>query len=423
VQPVTIRSNDGVITSVSEGSDDSGHRLPGLVIPGLANAHSHAFHRALRARTETGAATFWDWRKQMYAVAGRLDPDLYLALARGVYAEMALAGVTAVGEFHYLHHTPSGKPYDDANAMGEAVMEAAKRAGIRITLLDTCYLAGGFGQPLEGVQVRFGDGDVNAWAERADKIEQQPHARIGAAIHSVRAVPEESIEQVGSWARDRDAPLHFHLSEQVAENEACLAATSKTPTQLLCDHGALGEKSTAVHATHMTDEDVGLLGAAKTCACICPTTERSLADGIGRASDLEDAGCRVAVGSDSHAVIDMFEEARAMELDERLATGRRGGNDAASLLRAATRSGMAALGWQAGEIAAGNICDLVAIDLESPRIAGYRDEEATSWAVFAANASDVTHVVCAGRTIVEDRRHTVIEEPAADLADAIKEVM
>jgi len=192
----------------------------------------------------------------MYAAAASLDPDSYRALARAVFGEMALAGITGVGEFHYLHHGPGGTPYDDPNAMGHALIEAAAEAGIRITLLDTCYLASGFGTPPEGVQERFSDGDAAAWAERASALRGAPHARIGAAIHSVRAVPAGQLATVADWARERGVPLHAHLSEQRAENEACLAATGRTPAELLDEHGALGAHCCMVHATHLTDADI-----------------------------------------------------------------------------------------------------------------------------------------------------------------------
>jgi formiminoglutamate deiminase len=393
--------------------------LRGLVLPGLANAHSHAFHRALRGRTHRrgggepphggGTGTFWTWREDMYAVAERLDPDAYRALARAVFGEMALAGITCVGEFHYLHHGPGGTPYDDPNAMGAALIEAAAEAGIRITLLDTCYLASGFGTPPEGVQERFSDGDAEAWAERAGALRAAPHARIGAAIHSVRAVPGGQLATVAEWARERGAPLHAHLSEQRAENEACMAAHGRTPAELLDEHGALGAHCCMVHATHLTDADVARLGG--TAICMCATTERDLADGIGPARALADAGSPLCTGSDSHAVIDPFEEARAIELDERLRTERRGHFGAAELLAAATNH--ATIGWpEAGRIEPGAPADLVTLSLDSVRLAGAQPDTLLESAVFAATAADVRDVIAGGRQIVRDGRHTTIDVPA-----------
>lgn len=226
----------------------------------------------------------------MYSVADRLNPDTYRDLARAVYAEMALAGITTVGEFHYVHHAPGGTPYADPNAMGEALIEAAAEAGIRITLLDTCYLSAGFGEPPNTHQRRFSDGTADAWARRSSLLKERDHARIGAAIHSVRAVPADQLATVARWAGDRQAPLHVHLSEQTAENDACHRVHGRTPTRLLADHGVLGERTTGVHSTHLTDEDVALLGGSRTGTCMCPTTERDLADGIGPAAALQRAG-------------------------------------------------------------------------------------------------------------------------------------
>jgi formiminoglutamate deiminase len=409
-------------------------RLDGLTLPGLANAHSHAFQRALRGRTQKGTGSFWTWREQMYRAAERIDPDTYLALARATYAEMALAGVTSVGEFHYLHQGPDGTPYDDPNAMGHAVIQAAAEAGIRITLIDACYLHGGIGKPPEGAQVRFSDGTAEAWAERVTALAPGSaptgtgSARIGAAIHSIRAVDPDSARVVAEWAAggapdDGARPLHAHVSEQPAENEACVEAYGGTPAAVLADAGALEADFTAVHATHLTEADASLLGGAGACCCICPTTERDLADGIGAMRRLLDAGASLSLGSDSHAVIDMFEEARAVELDERLATGERGRHPAVELLRAATGSGHACLGWtDAGRIEAGARADLVTVGLDSVRLAGTDAGTALESAVFAAGAADVRHVLVDGRVVVEDGRHAVLDVPR-ELDDAIRAVM
>jgi formiminoglutamate deiminase len=391
--------------------------LRGLTVPGLANAHSHAFHRALRGRTHDGGGDFWSWREAMYAVADRLDPDSYLVLARATFAEMALAGITCVGEFHYLHHGPGGTAYGDPNAMGAAVAQAAREAGIRITVLDTCYLAGGFGQDLTAPQLRFSDGDIGGWLGRVSRFDPGPGAKLGAAVHSVRAVPARDIEMVAEWAA-RGAVLHAHVSEQPAENEACLAAHNRTPTALLHQAGALASNFTAVHGTHLTDSDIELYGLNRATVCFCPTTERDLADGVGPAAALRAAGAALSLGSDSHAVIDLFEEARGLELDERLITGRRGGHSAADLLSAATEAGHACLGWRdAGRIETGALADLVTIALNTPRTAGCPPTAAT--AVFAASAADVTHVLVSGRVVVADRVHQLIPDVPAALAAAI----
>jgi formiminoglutamate deiminase len=396
-------------------------RLRGLTLPGLANAHSHAFHRALRGRTHAGLGSFWTWRERMYAVAAALTPDSYLALARATFAEMALAGVTCVGEFHYLHHTPDGTPYADPNAMGAALVQAAAEAGIRITLLDTLYLTSSVdGAPLAGPQRRFGDGDPSCWADRIASIAAADHLRVGLAVHSVRAVPGPLLPEVAELAGAR--PLHAHLSEQRAENDACHARYGCSPTELLHGAGLLGPDTTAVHATHLSDVDRALLGDTDTAVCFCPTTERDLADGIGPARALVDGGSPLCLGSDSHAVIDLFEEARAVELDERLRTERRGHFSAAELLHAATAAGHAALGWpDAGSIAPGARADLVTVRLDSVRTAGADPAHAAAAAVFAVTAADVDHVLVDGRVVVAGGRHASLDV-AAELAASIAAV-
>ena len=395
-------------------------RLEGLTLPGFANAHSHAFHRALRGRAEGTRGTFWTWRETMYELAARLDPDSYRALARATFAEMALAGITAVGEFHYLHHGPDGTPYEDPNAVARALAEAAADARIRITLLDTCYLRGGDGTEPSGVQRRFADADADAWAERVAGLgELGPHARVGAAIHSVRAVDPAAAATVASWAATNRCPLHAHVSEQPAENEACLAEHGATPTAVLAQAGAVGPDFTAVHFTHVDDADRALLGRAGASCCLCPTTERDLADGIGRAEEISAAGARLALGSDSHAVIDHFEEMRATELDQRLATNVRGHHDAAELLRAATADGHAAIGWsEAGRVEPGALADLVTVGLDGVRLAGTESAHALEGAVFAASAADVRRVIVGGREVARDGAHAELDV-AAELRAAI----
>ncbi|MGW5469961.1 formimidoylglutamate deiminase [Streptomyces chartreusis] len=394
--------------------------LRGLTLPGLANAHSHAFHRALRGTVQVGSGTFWTWREVMYSVADRLTPETYHALARAVYAEMALAGITSVGEFHYVHHAPGGTPYADPNAMGEALIAAAADAGVRITLLDTAYLSSGFGQPPTAHQLRFSDGDAEAWAARSSLLKERDHARIGAAVHSVRAVPADQLETVARWAEERRAPLHVHLSEQTAENEACLEVHGCTPTQLLALHGVLGPRTTGVHNTHLTAEDISLIGGSGTGTCMCPTTERDLADGIGPAVALQNEGSPLSLGSDSHAVIDLLEEARAMELNERLRTRTRGHWTAAALLRAASADGHAALGWdEAGILEAGALADFTTIALDSVRTAGPLPRLGAETAVFAASAADVSHTVVAGRHVVRDGAHSLVPDVPKALADAV----
>jgi len=393
--------------------------LPGLTIPGFTNTHSHAFHRALRGRTQAGRGDFWTWRERMYAVAGSIDPNACLALARATFAEMTLAGVTAVGEFHYLHHAPEGQRYEDANEIGRAVIAAAHEAGIRITLLDTCYLSGGIGREVEGAQLRFSDGTAEAWEERVDALKPEPGARLGAAIHSVRAVDPGSAARVAAFAAARAWPLHAHVSEQPAENEESIAAYGMTPTALLAEAGALSGRFTAVHATHLADADFALLGDPGCGVCLCPTTERDLADGVGPARRLADAGARLSLGTDSHAVIDPLEEARAVELDQRLESGRRGNHSAADLLDAATAAGSASIGWpEAGSVAPDRLADLVTIDLDGVRLAGAATDQLIEAVVFAGAAADVRDVMVGGEFIVRNGRHRSLDV-ADELTKAI----
>jgi formiminoglutamate deiminase len=408
-------------------------RLPGLTLPGLANAHSHAFHRALRG-TPADGGTFWTWRERMYAVAERLDPERYFALALAVYAEMALAGVSCVGEFHYLHHDPAGRRYSDPNEFGRQLIRAAAAAGLRITLLDACYLAGGFAPggvpvPLSGVQLRYGDGTAAAWAERVSGFGYDqlgmvaPHARIGAAIHSVRAVGPDQVPEIMAWSQAHGAPVHAHLSEQPLENAECRAAFGRTPAELLYEAGALGPRSTLVHATHLTERDVGLLGGSMSTVCMCPLTEADLADGVGPAPALAAAGSPLALGSDGHSVIDLIEEARWLELSQRLVSRQRGHFGAGELATAATVHGHACLGWpQAGEIVPGAYADLVTLSLDSPRLAGGAGDPLA--ALFAAGtAADVRHVVTSGVDVVSDGRHLLVADVPGSLAAAVGAVL
>lgn len=419
-----VLGEDGRITAVEQAEARTGDEiLHGVTLPGFANTHSHAFHRALRGRTHDAGGTFWTWRERMYHVAARLDPENYLALARAAYAEMALAGVTAVGEFHYVHHQAGGVPYEDPNEMGRALQQAAAEAGVALTLLDTAYLRGGLDETghtaLSPEQARFGDADIDAWAQRAGGLRAEGAFRVGAALHSVRAVPLAQLREAAALVPavcdtgSAIAPLHVHVSEQPAENRAALARYGLTPVRLLAEAGLVGPDLTAVHATHLTEEDVRLLGDARSWVSLCPTTERDLADGIGPARALHDAGVRLSLGSDQHAVVDLVEEARAVEMHERLTTHERGRFTPQDLLALAT--GHESLGREgAGRIAPGARGDLVTIRLDSVRTAGADPAQV----LLAASAADVTMVVRDGETIVTDGRHR-LGDVGALLRDAI----
>ena len=422
---VLLGVKDGVFSSVTPGvavPPPGAATLPGVTVPGFANAHSHAFHRALRGRTHDRRGTFWSWRDTMYRAAAALDPDLYLALARAVFAEMLLAGYTTVGEFHYVHHGPGGRPYSDPNQMGLALAEAANQVGIRLTLLDTCYLSGGLGgAPVEGVQLRFCDGDAAGWAERVARLELSGEQMAGAAVHSVRAASPDAIGQVASLASAEGWPLHVHVAEQAAEVEECRAATGRTPVELLDSAGALNGGLTAVHATNADPGDVVLLGSARAHVCACPTTERDLGDGIGPFPQLRDVGARLCLGSDSLAIVDAFEETRALEMDARLATAQRVVFSPSELLRAATAEGMESLGWPSGGLAPGQPADFVTVRSATVRTAG-SDPALAASVLFAGSASDVDTVVVAGEPVVLSGVHTRVEEPSAELSAAIRRV-
>lgn len=408
---VLIEVEDGRIARIDSGvarPPGDAVRLDGLTLPGIANAHSHAFHRALRGRTQRGPGSFWTWREEMYRVAAGLDPHRYHDLAIGVFTEMVAAGFTAVGEFHYLHHGEGGAPYADPNAMGAALLAAASRVGIRMTLLDTLYLHGGIAEDgsfveLTPVQRRFADAGAGAWVDRVAKLSPGPLARVGAAVHSVRAAGPDDIRVIREWCDEMEAPLHAHVSEQPAENVQAMTAFGRSPTTVFAEAGVLGPRFTAVHATHLTDPDIGLLGGSGSGVCLCPTTERDLADGIGPSRELADAGARLSIGSDSQAIIDPFEETRAVELNTRLATRVRGNHSTIDLLEAAGAGGYRAIGWpEGGRLAEGALADFVTVGLDSMRLEGTEPLRALDAVLFAATAADVTTTVVDGVIVYAD---------------------
>lgn len=402
-------------TGVAAHADDA---VLGFVVPGFGNAHSHVFHRALRGRTHDEGGDFWRWRQRMYAAAAALDPQRYEELARAVFAEMLTSGYTAVGEFHYLHHRRDGSPWAgrdephavephamEPHAMEQALARAARATGIRLTLLDTCYLAGGIGQPLAPEQRGFSDGTAELWLERwhalrASLVQWGDTVSLGAALHSVRGVPRAAIATVLAGL-PADIPLHIHLSEQPQENEDCLRESGLTPTGLLAELGALSPRLSVVHATHLTDADITLLGDAGVTAVFCPMTEADLGDGIGPARRLADAGVRLALGSDQNAVVDPLLEVRGLEYGERLASGRRGRFSPLELAGIAADNGYRALGLDGG-LRVGACCDLVELDSVSVRTAGC----APNQLLFAASAADVRSVIVGGRVVARAGRLT-----------------
>lgn len=390
-----------------------------LVFPAAVNAHSHAFHRVLRGRTHTGTGNFWSWRDQMYAAAKALTPELYEQLATAVYAEMVVSGYTAVGEFHYLHHQADGSPYP-RHEMELALARAARNAGIRLVLLDTCYLDGGFDVetrsgriPANETQRRFSDGDAAGWLSRLASLrsavaeEFDPaEVQVAAAVHSVRAVPPEQLRIIATEL-DPSMPLHIHLSEQPKENADCLAATGLTPTGLLAESGLLSARLSAVHATHLSAEDIALLGSARATAVFCPTTEADLADGIGPAHELVAAGAQLALGSDQHAVVDPWLEMRSLEYGERLRSGVRGRFSPEQLLGFAHAGGLRSLGLP-------DYADSVELARDSLRTVGSHAEQMP----MTATAADVRSVRMNGRDIAVAGSHADLGDPAVLLARA-----
>lgn len=406
---------DGMVASITADSDAQADDLRlGTVLPGVGNAHSHAFHRVLRGRTHADGGDFWVWRRQMYEAAGRLDPENYRELARAVFAEMLVAGYTAVGEFHYAHHRLDGSRYA-AHDMEEALSAAADDVGIRLTLLDTAYLQGGIGQPLSTEQTRFGDGTAERYLERWFDLRGRI-PRLGAALHSVRALTPDEISRIAGGLPD-DVPLHIHLSEQPAENQACFDTYGLTPTELLAERGVLSSRLSAVHATHLTDRDIELLGDAEVSIVMCPTTEADLGDGIGPARELAAAGVRIALGSDQNAVIDPWLEVRGLEAGERLRSRQRGRFSPADLETARAGSGYAASGLPGG-LRIGACADLVEVDPDSVRTAG----AALDQLALVATATDVRRVVVGGRVVAEDGRLADGRDPAAMFTQALKEL-
>ncbi len=397
--------DEGRIASVLEGqSAQPGDDRFGFVAPGFANAHSHLFHRALRGRTHNHGGDFWRWREEMYGVADRLDPDNYRGLARAVFMEMLAVGYTSVGEFHYVHHHRDGTPYSTPDhAMELSIVEAAVDVGIRLTLLDTVYLTSNLGTAgpaveLGPLQRRFGDGTASRWLDRWRRLNDtianrgQSLVTLGAAIHSVRAVPERDIATIAAELPP-NVPLHIHLSEQPQENIDCYKATGLTPAGLLDRAGALSSRLTAVHATHLTEADIHLLASAGVGVVICPSTEADLGDGIGPARLLASAGATISIGSDQNAVIDPLLELRGLEAGERLSSGVRGRFSPSELWAIGTVNGSKALGNKAGNLEVGEYCDLVELDPVSIRTLGSEPRQM----VLAATAGDVTAVAVGGR--------------------------
>lgn len=433
----------GTLTSVETGIETPptiAEVVPGLTLPGGVNAHSHAFHRILRGRTHGDGGTFWTWREVMYSVAARLSPESYETVARAVFAEMLAGGYTSVGEFHYVHHTPDGTPYgasvaDDessaseeserprgdasvsldsgrAHAMERALARAAASAGLRIRLLDTCYLTGGIDTELSAEQARFGDGTIDGYMNRHAALSEAfatefpvesaggSYVHVGSAIHSIRAVPAANLPRFAELG----GPVHVHLSEQPAENDASQAAYGTTPTQVLARSGVVASNLSAVHATHLSEDDIATLGGAQSSIVMCPCTEADLADGIGPARELADAGATIAIGSDQHVVLDALRETQGLEAGERLRSGQRGRFSPAELITSLTEGGARSLELPVGELVVGKACDFIAIDTQSVRTFGSVGEQA----ILSATSADIAMTVSGAQVRVRDGAHTAL---------------
>ncbi len=460
-----VCGSGGRVTSVTRVEELPGEvervRLAGrALLPGMVNAHSHAFQRVIRGRTEYRGArssdSFWTWREMMYAAAARLAPEDVYDASRMAFVEMALAGVTSVGEFHYLHRSPEGAEYDDPNLLAKEVVRAAADVGIRIALLRVAYARAGHLKEPDARQRRFIEPDPETFLRHADALARDlgtgapevagasdkapAPAWLGVAPHSVRALPVGYVRALGAFAREKDLPLHMHVSEQPAEVEACLAEHGRTPVALLADHGVLGPNFTGVHAVHVTPEEVAQLAAAGACVCACPTTERNLGDGVVPADALFGAGVPVALGTDSHAQIDLLEDARELEYHLRLTTLRRnvlapgGGHNggdggraeggiengsaggagmsglAARLFDCATRAGARSIGAPDAAFEHGGAADFFTVDMNDPSIAGARAEDLLPAVVFSLTRAAVRETAVGGRLVTRDGRHPAQDE-------------
>lgn len=357
----------------------------------------------------------------MYELANRLTPERYEALAVAVFGEMLRSGITTVGEFHYVHHQPDGSRYEDINAMQRALLRAAARVGIRITLLDTLYLSGDVdGSSLAPEQARFSDGDSAAWADRVKSLAQEPgdRATVGVAAHSVRAVPGDDLEAVAALGDELDCPVHIHVSEQPGENDACLAAHGMTPVAWLEDRKVLNERTTLVHATHTSEADRDVIAGSGAGVCFCPTTEADLGDGIGPAAEYDSLGIPISLGSDSNAIVDVFEEARRVEHHDRLRLGRRGLHSPADLLHMGTSAGAGALGWNTGRLMPGAEADIIVIDSNHLDLAGIDPGHGLASVVMGATRAAVTHVLVGGQTLLSPAGSSLPSEHA--MAEAIR---
>lgn len=434
-----LAGDSGLLMEIPEQLEMTTTRIiymPGkALIPGLVNAHSHSFQRLLRGRSESRAESggdFWSWRGTMYYAARQLDGDDLYDVARMAFLEMVLGGTTTVGEFHYLHNGPDGRPCDDPNRMAKQVIAAARSVGLRIVLLRAAYLRSGFEVARDEGQARFFETGP-AFLEHASALmgayADTPEVGVGTAPHSVRAVPLRDLKMMAEWNQGMGLPFHMHVSEQVAENEACVREHGLTPVELLRRESILSPHFTAVHGIHVTNAEITALAQAEATVCACPTTERNLGDGIFPADEVMAAGIRVALGSDSQAQIDPLEDARQLEYHLRLQRQKRGILDriagkplAERLLECATVDGARSLAVAGGDLKPGGVADFFTVDLKDPSIAGHSTEDLLSMLVFSLSRTAVRDVVVAGKTVLRDGKHPLQDEIVARYKEVQRKV-
>ena len=421
-------NENGQFTEAPQRADTSSTRivdLPGkALLPGFVNVHSHSFQRLIRGKSESRIVSgndFWSWRGTMYHAASRLDPQDVYDVARMAFLEMALAGTTTVGEFHYLHNAPNGQPYDDPNLLSRQVIAAAQSVGIRIVLLRTAYLRSGYELPRDPGQIRFFE-STSAFLENMSALingysTASSEVRFGVAPHSIRAVPLSDLKEIARWSRGNELPLHMHVAEQVAENAACLREYGVTPIKLLSKEKLLGPDFTAVHAIHISSDEIAMLAEANATICSCPTTERNLGDGVLAADRVTTAGIRIALGSDSQAQIDPLEDARELDYHLRLEQQQRAILDqiatktlASRLFECATTHGARALALPGEHLKPDSFADFFTVDLNDVSIAGHSAEDLLPIIVFSLNRSAIRDVVVNGRFIVQDQEHALEDE-------------
>ena len=393
------------------------------LLPGLVNAHSHAFQRVIRGRTERRSQnttdSFWTWREQMYAAANRLTPEQIYAASRMAFLEMALSGITAVGEFHYIHHAPDGTRYEDPNLLEREVMRAARDVGLRIALLRVAYGRAGYQKEPNPQQVRFIEEFAEEYLTSLEQLLtaaelQNGETWVGVAPHSVRAVPLDYLKTVVDYANKRGLVVHMHVAEQTAEVEACIEEYGRSPVALLDTEGLLSERFTAVHAIHVTSKAVSALARGRANVCACPTTERNLGDGVVPVAAYFKAGVAVSLGTDSQTQIDLLEDARELEYHLRLQQTARNvlapeEVDESALARrlfdCATISGATSIGFDGGTLEPGAPADFFTVDLDDPSIAGSTTENLLANIVFSLSRTAIRDVVVGGKRIVENSRH------------------